>query len=504
MPAPRAHLHGLLSIAAALGVGELVAAVGRWRSPVVAVADAVVDRSPESVVRRAIDILGTADKAVLLVGTVVVLLAAAPAVFARGVAGRARLALGITAAVTLLGAWLATVGRQGTGPSAVPAVCAGAVFAAFVAMAGRRRGGSEEDTDHAERMPVTILNRRQVIAGGALAIGGGVGGRLLASARSEVDRSIISLPAPIRRTGAAPDAPPPLAGVSSYITPNRSFYRIDTALFVPQVDHRNWKLRIGGAVRRPVTLTYDDLLRRPHVEHVATMLCVSNEIGGDLVGTASWQGVPLRDVLEEVGVEPGGTQVFSTSVDGWTCGFPTELAMDGREAMIALGMNGEPLPVRHGFPARLIVPGLYGYVSHTKWLSDIDLVDLATVNGYWIPRGWSKDGPVRPGSRIDTPRSGTRVAAGRVGVGGVAWCNHRGVDAVQVRVDDGGWNEATVHAGVNDDSWRQWTWAWDAPRGRHTLAVRMRTNDGEWQTGEIRPVAPDGATGWHTVRVSVQ
>lgn len=507
VPRPRTQLLGLLALGAALGAGELAAALGRWRSPVIAVADAIVDRSPESVVRRAIDVFGTADKAVLLFGTVVVLLLAGPAVFGWAARGRRSAALGVAVGVGVLGAALATVGRQGTPASAVPALVATAVFAGFLLVAGRTPAPNEAPPDGPVATPMTVptaaLGRRQVIAASALAVGGGIGGRLLASSRSSVDRSTITLPAPRTITGEVPTGVTNAAGVSTYITPNRSFYRIDTALFVPQVDHRSWKLRIGGAVKRPMTLTYDDLLRRAHVEHVATMLCVSNEIGGDLIGTAAWQGVLLSDLLDEVGVEPEGTQVFSRSVDGWTCGFPTELAMDGRTAMVAVGMNGEPLPVRHGFPARLIVPGLYGYVSHTKWLSEIELNDWATNDGYWMPRGWSKEGPVKPGSRIDTPRAGSRLAAGPVGVGGVAWANHVGVDAVQVRVDEGPWNDATVHAGVNDDSWRQWTWRWDASAGRHTLEVRMRAKDGQWQTGEIRPVAPDGATGWHGVRVAV-
>jgi DMSO/TMAO reductase YedYZ molybdopterin-dependent catalytic subunit len=530
----RQRLSGLLALAAGLGAGQFVAAAGDRRSPVLAVADTVVDRSPEWIVRRAIDLFGTADKVVLIATIVVILVLAAPAVLRAAALGRRRIALAATLAVGALGAYLATSGRQGSGADIAPIAAATAVFAAFVLVAGRRPGrvrtpggapaagaplgerpaeepvGPEADAavlqtiPLPERPPVTILGRRQLLVAGAIAVGGGLGGRLLSTSRTTVERSTIALPQPRSVTGTAPVGAPPLPGVSSFITPNERFYRIDTALLVPQVDHRTWKLRIDGAVRKPLVLTYDDLLRRPHIEHVATMLCVSNEIGGDLIGTARWQGVLLRDLLEEAGVEPGGTQVFSTSVDGWTCGFPTELALDGRNAMVAIGMNGEPLPVRHGFPARLIVPGLYGYVSSTKWLARIELNDWATNDGYWMPRGWSKEGPVKPGSRIDTPRRGTVVQPGRVGVGGVAWANHRGVDAVQVRVDEGDWQDATLHEGVNDDSWRQWTWAWnDAARGGHQLEVRMRTRDGEWQTGESAEVAPNGATGWHSVFVNV-
>jgi DMSO/TMAO reductase YedYZ molybdopterin-dependent catalytic subunit len=514
------RLAGLLTLAASLGAGELAAALGSWRSPVIAVADTVIDRAPEAVVKPAIELFGTADKAVLLATTLVILVLAAPAVVGLVAAGRRNVAIASAAAVALLGAWLATLGRQGTGPSAIPALIAGAMFiSALIVMARRVQPSTDLDNRPsvdaaivaepmtARRIPTTMLDRRQVLASSVVAIGGGLGGRLLASNRSKVDRSAIVVPPASKKLSVATVGVGEIGvpGVSPFITANRDFYRIDTALFVPQVDPKTWRLRISGAVDKPLEFTYDELLARPLTEHVATMLCVSNEVGGDLVGTASWRGVMLADLLREAGVKPEGTQVFSTSVDGWTCGFPTALALDGRAAMVAVAMNGEPLPVRHGFPARLIVPGLYGYVSSTKWLRDIELNDWESNDGYWMPRGWSKEGPVKPHSRIDTPRAGARVAAGPVAIGGVAWANHRGVGAVQVRVDGGEWQDAKVGDGLNDDTWRQWSYIWDATTqtGRHDLQVRVQTKDGEWQTGDIAPVAPDGATGWHTVGVAV-
>ena len=292
-------------------------------------------------------------------------------------------------------------------------------------------------------------------------------------------------------------------GISSLITPNDDFYLIDTALLRPQVDPGNWSLRITGMVDRELTFSYDDLLARATTVAPVTLSCVSNEVGGKLVGNAVWQGVPLVDLLDEAGVQPGATQVASRSVDGWTCGFPTEAAYDGRTALVAVGMNGEPLPLDHGFPARLVVSGLYGYVSATKWLSEIELTTLESFDGYWIPRGWAKLGPVKTQSRIDTPRRGAEVAAGQVAVAGVAWAPHTGIAKVEVQVDDGAWREATLADALGPDAWRQWVLPWEATPGRHTLRVRATDASGATQTDVPAAPAPDGATGWHQVAVTV-
>jgi DMSO/TMAO reductase YedYZ molybdopterin-dependent catalytic subunit len=292
-----------------------------------------------------------------------------------------------------------------------------------------------------------------------------------------------------------------LPGLAPWITPNADFYRIDTALVVPQVETDGWRLRIDGMVQHPVELSYQELLDRPLVEADVTLMCVSNEVGGGLIGNARWLGVPLAPLLEEAGPRSDADQVVGRSVDGFTTGFPLRAALDGRDALIAVGMNGEPLPLRHGFPARLVVAGLYGYVSATKWLRRIEVTRFDRYDPYWIQRGWARMGPVKVGARIDTPRS--QVAAGTVGVGGVAWAQGRGVERVEVRVDDGRWHDARLGEAVGNDTWRQWRWDWKAARGDHELAVRATTADGEVQTDEQQLPFPDGATGWHTVRMRV-
>ena len=303
-------------------------------------------------------------------------------------------------------------------------------------------------------------------------------------------------------------APPPGAsldfeGLSPLFTPNADFYRIDTALAVPRVDLESWRLRVTGMVQEPTTYGFEDLQALPQVEADVTLACVSNQVGGDLVGTARWQGVRLRDLLERAGVQPGATQIVGRSVDGFTAGFPTEVALDGREALVALGMNGEPLPLDHGFPARLVVPGLFGYVSATKWLSEIELTTLEDVDGYWIPRGWSKLAPVNTQARIDVPRYAARLPAGRHAVAGVAWAPTRGISAVEVSVDGRPWQEAALSVPLSDDTWRQWVLQWDAAPGRHEIRARATDGSGAVQTAEEVAPRPDGASGYHTIAVTV-
>ncbi|MGH3442694.1 MAG: molybdopterin-dependent oxidoreductase, partial [Nitriliruptorales bacterium] len=284
------------------------------------------------------------------------------------------------------------------------------------------------------------------------------------------------------------------------VTSNDRFYRVDTALEIPQVGPEGWELRVGGMVDRPYALSFDELLAMPMVEEYVLLTCVSNEVGGPLVGTARWLGVPLRDLLERAGVREGATQVVGRSVDGFTTGFPTEVALDGRPALVAVGMNGEPLPIPHGFPARLVVAGLYGYVSATKWLIELELTSLEEFDAYWARRGWAKLGPVQTQSRIDVPRSGQRLRPGRTPVAGVAW-GRAGIGRVQVQVDDGAWAEARLADPLSESSWRQWVYRWDATPGRHLLRVRATDLAGEAQTARVRRPIPDGATGYHTVEV---
>ncbi|WFE94753.1 molybdopterin-dependent oxidoreductase [Micromonospora sp. WMMD987] len=353
-------------------------------------------------------------------------------------------------------------------------------------------------------------SRRRFLRGAGLLAGAatvvGLGGHWLAGRRGvSAAREAVALPTP---SAVAPPVPAgadlSLAQLAPYTTPNGGFYRIDTALVVPQVDPETWRLRIHGRVRNPIELTFAELLARPMVERYVTLACVSNEVGGDLIGNARWLGVPIKELLDEAEPEEGADQVVGRSVDGWTCGTPTAALRDGRDALLAVGMNGEPLPVEHGFPVRMVVPGLYGYVSACKWVTELELTSFADFDAYWVPRGWSAQGPVKTQSRIDTPRARNRLTTGEVTVAGVAWAQHRGISRVEVRVDGGAWQEATLAPAVSVDTWVQWSWRWSATPGEHTLQVRATDRDGETQTPLTAPVAPDGATGWHRVKVTVR
>ncbi len=316
-------------------------------------------------------------------------------------------------------------------------------------------------------------------------------------------------PVPTGSTAASVPATntPSLAvpGLSPYITPNVDFYRIDTALSTPQVDVEDWELSITGMVDRPFSIGFEELVAMATTQDTVTLSCVSNEVGGNLVGNAVWQGVPLADLLERAGIQDGATQIVGRSVDDFTAGFPTEIGLDGRTALVAVGMNGEPLPAAHGFPARLVVAGLYGYVSATKWLREIELTTWEDFDGYWVPRGWSKEGPIKTMSRIDVPRSGASLDAGPQAIAGVAWAPPGGIEKVEVQVDDGGpWVQADLGDATSGNTWVQWKLAWDATPGEHAIRVRATGADGITQTEDRAPPAPDGATGWHrrTVKVS--
>jgi DMSO/TMAO reductase YedYZ molybdopterin-dependent catalytic subunit len=313
------------------------------------------------------------------------------------------------------------------------------------------------------------------------------------------------IPAPLVTVPAlAADQSFTTAGLTPIVVPNGSFYKIDTTLLVPRVDPATWKLDVTGMVAHPLTFTYDELLAMPLFEQYVTIACVSNKVGDHLVGNALWTGVRLKDVLESAGVQAGATQIVGRSVDGFTVGFPTSWAMaPGREPMIAVGMNREPLPADHGFPARLIVPGLYGYVSATKWLSEIQLTTREAVDGYWVPLGWAKDAPILTQSRIDVPAGGASVAAGPVIVGGVAWAPDRGIRAVEVKIDDGAWQAATISRPISNATWVQWTLPWTAPSGQHSIEVRATDDTGDVQTDQLSDPAPDGARGHHRIFVSV-
>ncbi|MET7285429.1 molybdopterin-dependent oxidoreductase [Streptomyces sp. NPDC005573] len=379
-------------------------------------------------------------------------------------------------------------------------------------------GGSAGSVDGDASIETPGWDRRGFViaAASAAAASAAVGavGRSLNGSRGRnavASRERVVLPRP-----GSPARRPPrgaglrVAGVSPFVTPNTDFYRVDTALVVPEVDATDWRLRVHGkGVRRPVTYSFDDLLRRELVERDITLTCVSNEVGGPYVGNARWTGVRLADLLAECGVKPpsrGGPadQLVSRSVDGMTIGTPVEDVMDGRDALLALGMNGEPLPFAHGFPVRMVVPGLYGYVSACKWIQELELTTFDAYDPYWVRRGWARTAPVKTQSRIDTPKPFARPRAGTVMVAGVAWAQHRGIDRVEIRVDDGPWQEARLAPEDTRDTWRQWSFPWQAAPGTHTLTVRATDREGRVQTDERTRTAPDGASGRHSVVVTVE
>ncbi len=359
-----------------------------------------------------------------------------------------------------------------------------------------------------------LADRRRFLTFAGAAVGGTAvtaftGRRILGSGIDvEAQREAIVLPSSEPVTTVSTTDGIPVEGQSSLITPNSEFYRIDTALVVPRVDVSNWTLRIKGRVDKPYELNFDELVEMATIEQAVTLTCVSNQVGDNLVGNAIWLGVPLATLLERAGVQDGATQIIGRSVDGFTVGFPTEVALDGRPAMVAVGMNGEPLPADHGFPARLVVPGLYGYVSATKWLSDIELTSLSAFDGYWIPRGWSKFAPIKTQSRIDVPRGGQQLTAGKQPIAGVAWGGIRSIDRVEVRVvtvdgQEGEWQEARLGEKLTQSSWRQWVLDWDAAPGTYNIEVRATDGNGDTQTPAKHEPAPNGATGYHRIRAYV-
>jgi DMSO/TMAO reductase YedYZ molybdopterin-dependent catalytic subunit len=497
-------LAGVLSGAVALGVADLVAGIGGGRrSPVIAVGDLVIDGVPRPVKDFAIRTFGTNDKTALLVG-IYTLLAVVAAVV--GIRATKRFSAGVTgiAVFGAIGVFAATQ-EVGVGIAELIASVLGAaagIGALWLLLCSRHRSGAEPDRADAENRDGSVDRRVFLgLAAGAVVFAG-VGRALQSRVSAASSRLAVVLPSPRRAAAAIPSgAELGLPGLSPYVTPNRSFYRIDVNLLVPQVAAHGWSMTVKGRVDREVSLTYDELLALPMEEHDITLACVSNEVGGSLVGNARWLGTPLLPILERAGIERSADQVVARSVDGFTVGFPVAALHDGRTALVAVGMNGEPLPVAHGFPARLVIAGLYGYVSATKWLKEIELTRFADYDTYWIERGWAVEAPIKTQSRIDTPRR--RVAAGTVPVAGVAWAQTRGITRVELRVDDGEWHECELADTVGKDTWRQWLYRWDATPGEHRLTVRATDATGETQPEAQAEPFPDGATGWHSVTVTV-
>ena len=559
---------GAAGAAVGLGFGELMeGAFESIPSLVVAVSELLSDYTPGDVVRFSIANFGASQKTLLTVGIVVVTLALGGALGRFAARGGLRVTLAGFALFGLLGGWAAA--RNPISPAAgswvvglaAAALAAGATLL-VVRLAGRRAAAAVPGTMAAAgatraaapeapgRPAVTGTTRRSLFyaagAGAAALAMVGLGRSLRGQSAAEQFLEANALrPSPTTEPQAAPPsttttaaaaepeaapaattstvAPQPegpsvqaqlaaldtlddeVAGISSYVTPNDGFYRIDTAFGrVPQVDPGDWRLRFTGMVDNPYEITFDEIQAMDLSDQVITLSCVSNEVGGNLVGNAVWTGVPLSVLLDRAGVQPGADQVVGRSVDDWTAGFPTDVVYDGRNAILAIGMNDEFLPTRHGFPARLVVAGLYGYVSAVKWLEEITLTTWDGFDGYWVPRGWSKEGPMKTQSRIDVPAGGRGLVAGQpTPIAGIAWAPTRGIERVEVNIDGDGWLPCRLGEAVGDESWVQWHREWTPTAGRHRIQVRATDGDGFTQSEREVPPAPDGAEGWHTVSVNV-
>ncbi|PRX45551.1 DMSO/TMAO reductase YedYZ molybdopterin-dependent catalytic subunit [Prauserella shujinwangii] len=519
MPAGAAALTGVLALAAALAMGHLVAAfVGIGASPYLAVGNSAIDLTPAPVKDWAIETFGSYDKVALLGGMAVVMVLAA--VVAGLVSRRSALPGTLVIAVFGVVGGVAVYTRPALGQLALLAPLAGllaglAVFRWLHALALRgvsAIGEHEIAPPGADTrvQPADTANRRRFLVGASgVALGAGVaglGGQLLGQAKNaEGSRQAIGT---LRVADPAPPVPDGAdfrrLGTPAFLTPNKDFYRVDTALVVPQVRAEDWSLRVHGMVDRELRLDYADLRSRPLVERTITLCCVSNEVGGPYISTANFIGVELADVLAEAGVRPGAEQLFSTSVDGWTCGTPVEAALDrDRGALLAIGMNSEPLPLEHGFPVRMVVPGLYGYVSATKWLTDIEITTWDARRAYWLDRGWAREAPVKTQSRIDAPEAFEKVPSGRVTVAGIAWAQTTGIAKVEVSIDDGPWRPTELSTAVNEDTWRMWRIDVDLRPGQHKVVCRATDRSGYTQTDRRQPTVPDGATGRHTVLFEV-
>ena len=491
---------GVLATIVGMAAGHLVASLlDPASSPVLAVGSTVIDLTPTPVKEWAVAQFGTKDKPIL-VGSV--LLGALVLAAIAGILARRRFALGaglLLLLVVVAGA--AALSRPAAGPlDAVPALVTAVVGVGSLWLLCH---GAARDRRYGD---VDAMSRRRllVLAGGltaAAAVMGGVGRWVTGLRTSPSD---VALPDP---SDPAPAFPRGLEGkvdgISTFRTPNEDFYRVDTRLSLPVVSVDDYTLTIDGDVDEELTFTFDELLDMPLVERDITLTCVSNDIGGPYVGGARWLGVRLTDLLDRAGVGSKADQILSTDVDGFTISTPLDLATDGRDAMVAVGMNGEALPQEHGFPVRLVIPGLYGFISATKWLTRMTLTTYADQDAYWTERDWATDAPIKISSRIDTPKSFEEIRAGDTFVGGVAWAQHRGIDKVEVQVDGGAWQRAELGPSAGDDYWRQWYLPWKADSGEHDLVVRATTKDGEVQTAVKASPFPEGSSGLQRIIVRV-
>ena len=500
----RGAITGLIAAGAGLAVGELVSVLtGEAASPAVAVGQWAISHTPTSIEQFAIRNFGNHDKRALLIGVYVALALFSTAV---GILARRRLTLAsyIAAAFGLVGMIAAATRANASASFLFPSLLAGLVTVLvlrWLTILGAEAAAPEAGPTERRRF---LLGAFGTTVG---ALVGGFGAKLWIDTRynASAARAAVVLPKPESLLPEpAASVHPNIPALGPFFTPNSQFYRVDTALSLPQVDPNTWKLTVHGMVDRPFVITFDELLKYAFEEHDLTLTCVSNPVGGSYCGNARWLGTPLAPLLRRAGVQSGADMILSTSTDGMTIGSPVEATLDGRQAMLAVAMNGEALPIEHGFPCRMLIPGLYGYVSATKWVTDLNLTTYAQSSAYWTQNGWSPQGPVKTASRIDVPQGGATVSAGTVVLAGTAWATHRGVAAVEVQIDSGPWLETTLATSDTPDTWRQWSYRWtDAAHGGHTVKVRATDATGALQTSAVQGTVPDGATGYHTINVQV-
>jgi DMSO/TMAO reductase YedYZ molybdopterin-dependent catalytic subunit len=472
--------------------------------PVVAVASAVRDKTPGGLAVRLVHLVGHADKPLLKAGTAILLLLLCTWVGTQA-ARRPVLPDLVYFALALIGL-MAVLRLDDSTMGSSLAVVVGLVTWLVVhrVLTGPLVAASKDVEPEAWQRSRRAFLQRLAGVGAAVAVAGVIG-RISSRAYRKVEQARKLLRLPVTPGTAPAGVSVGVHGIAPWRTPSEDFYLIHTALTVPTISPKDWSLRIHGMVENELEISYNNLVARSLTEDWITLCCVSNEVGGDLIGNAYWSGVPIRDLLAEAGVKSGADAVLQTSKDGWNCGTPLAALTDpDRNAMLALAMNGKPLPIEHGFPVRMVVPGLYGYVSATKWVVDLEVTRFDKFDAYWTQRGWSEKGPVLTQSRIDVPRDGGDTKTGTVKVGGSAWAQHTGIDRVEYQLDGGAWQAARLGAVPGNDTWVQWTGDVQVDKGKHSLVVRATDKSGYTQTPVRTDVVPSGATGWHAIEFSSQ
>lgn len=490
---------GVLASVAGLSTGEFASRLNHnWSNPIVSIGNRIIDHVPNAIKEFTIRNFGVNDKIFLIIMIVIVVLSLSFMIGTTYFAGKvstAASAIGVMTAVAVIASLL---DPHSSVFSIFPAIASGGVT--FLTL--RWLAQKNEESLEIDKSRRVLFKAIGIVAASSL-VASGLGQALRTQASVQTARLKVLLPKALKFLPKPPVDPAlTVSGLSPLFTPNAMFYRIDTALSTPNISIDTWKLQIDGMVAKPKTYTYSELVSRPTFELDDTIACVSNEVGGNLVGNARWLGIRLDDLIRESAPTSRADQVMGHSIDRFTAGFPLA-ALDGRDAMIAIGMNGEVLPIDHGFPARIIVPGLYGYVSATKWLTRIELTRFDEKQGYWIPRGWSALAPIKTQSRIDTPFDGFAVKTGMHPIAGVAWAPGRGISKVEVRVDNEPWRVANLGPELAKTTWRQWWLDWSATPGKHKIAVRATDGEGVLQSKTEVSVLPNGAEGWHTISINV-